>query len=364
MLAASQWRYPPMLALASLGGGWLLGFGVVMANTAVALVLSAPRRPAVVALSVAAAMCAAAVGPIWYATQHAPHTVENVRVGLVQPGVVHSGDQRLDAGIALTESLAATSPHGLDLVVWGESSVSVDLQSNPDVLARLTALSDRVGAPLLVNVDAPRPGRGIAKVAVLLDRTGVLGSYTKTRLVPFGEYVPFRAQLGWIAGHTQAAGKNRERGTGPVVLHTPAGLPIGPLVSFEATFPDMARTVAEDGARLIVYQTAMSTFQQSWAPDQMGSLGALRAAETGRPVANVLLTGTTAAYDVRGHRLAWLPSDRRGALAVTFATAQDRTLYDRIGNSVLVLCVLLVLPALPLRRLIALRPGARTRDRG
>ena len=62
--------------------------------------------------------------------------------------------RRQAAGAALTATLAGQQA---DLFVWGESSVGVDLASHPDAAKNLAQLSRRVGADLLVNVDAPAP---------------------------------------------------------------------------------------------------------------------------------------------------------------------------------------------------------------
>ena len=43
-----------------------------------------------------------------------------------------------------------------------------------------------------------------------------------------------------------------------------AGTTFGPLICFESTFPDLARTVVDRGARVLVYESATSTFQGSW----------------------------------------------------------------------------------------------------
>src|SRR5207244_1596259 len=88
--------------------------------------------------------------------------------------------------------------------------------------------------------------------------------------------------------------------------------------------------------QLIVYQSATSTFQDSWAPAQHASLGALRAAETGRPVVQAALTGISAAFDSRGRDLAWPPTSRHGVVVVRLALPSDggRSLYDRLGDDV------------------------------
>ena len=165
-------------------------------------------------------------------------------------------------------------------------------------------------------MDAQREaGGGIYKSALLVGEAGVLGSYDKTRLVPFGEYVPLRPLLGWVTRLTDAAAVDRHRGARLAVL--PAGeLSVGPLVCFESAFPDLARNLAAGGADLVVVQTADTTFQGSWGLDQHASLSAVRAVESGRPVLQAALSGTSAAFDARGRRLAWAAGDWRGAAVV------------------------------------------------
>lgn len=44
-------------------------------------------------------------------------------------------------------------------------------------------------------------------------------------------------------------------------------LKVGPMVCFESAFPDMSRHLAEDGAQVLIAQSATSSFQNSWAPN-------------------------------------------------------------------------------------------------
>jgi apolipoprotein N-acyltransferase len=183
---------------------------------------------------------------------------------------------------------------------------------------------------------------GQEKVAVLVSPSGIQGRYVKTRLVPFGEYIPFRNQLGWLTDVSKAAPSNMIPGAGAhtlTVTTTPDGKPlmIGVLICFESAFPDMSRVETDQGAQVIVYQSSTSTFQGTWGPDQHGSLAALRAAETGRPVVQAALTGDSVAFDPRGRELAWLGQDGSGVVTVRLdlPAAADRTFYDKAGDYVM-----------------------------
>ena len=336
LLGASQWQHPAVLGLAAVGGVWLVSFAIVAANTGIVILLTAGRIP-VRALGAAAAAIVVVAGPAAFALiPPPPHPARFVTLTLVQPGIQHNPRIRVNASELLSAGLGRLHP---DLVVWGESSIGSDLRKDPRLLARLEALSAADGAQILANQDSQTPV-GKTKVAVLVGPRGIVATYTKTRLVPFGEYIPFRQQLGWLTKVSRAAPANMIPGSGAKVIRMTARsgqrVPIGVLICFESAFPDMSRVDARRGAQLIVYQTSDSTFQGSWAPAQHASLGALRAAETGRPVVQAALTGVSAAYDAQGRLLASMSTAQRGQLTVRLGLEPGRALtpFDRYGDVV------------------------------
>ncbi|TBO58570.1 apolipoprotein N-acyltransferase [Streptomyces kasugaensis] len=331
LLGASQWQVPPALRLASIGGVWLLSLLIVAVNTALTELIARPavRRPAVGGLLV----CAVAATAVWFWAP-VPRPAGTVRMAVVQPGIIDGPAARLARGEALTRTLAG---RGVRLVVWGESSLGQDPAEHPALTARLAALSRETGAELLVNADAPaRHGAGIYKTAVLIGPHGPTGDrYAKMRLVPFGEYVPFRSVLGWATRVGKAAPVDRRRGTHQVLMPiaTAGGLRIGPLICFETAFPDMSRRLAQDGARVLVAQSSTSTFQHSWAPAQHASLAALRAAETWRPMVHATLTGISAAYGPRGEPVGGRLGTGSSATAVyDLPLAEGTSPYTRFGD--------------------------------
>ena len=334
VLGTSQWQHPTVLALASAGGVWLISFILVAANTGILVLLTA-RGWAARAVAAAGTAAAIAAGPVTFALTTAAPAARAVTVALVQPGITRASNSRVNASLRLSGRLAADHP---DLIVWGESSVGNDLQRDPVLYRQIRQLAAASGAEVLVNQDAILPGQARSKVALLISRHGVTGSYTKTRLVPFGEYIPLRGALGWLTRISQAAPSNMVPGDGAHLVRATSRdgqpLPLGVLICFESAFPDMSRVDTRLGAQLIVYQTSDSTFQQSWAPAQHAALGAVRAAETGRPVVQAALTGDSAAFDPRGRLLALMTTQDRGVtvLRIGLPPAAALTLYDRLGD--------------------------------
>src|ERR1017187_5837468 len=334
VLGTSQWQHPAVLGLAAVGGVWLVSFALVAANTSI-LVAAVAGRTAIRALGVAATVVVVTAGPAAFAFGTAAPAQRWISVALVQPGTERNASARVGASQRLTAGLGADHP---DLIVWGESSVGYNLQRDHPLLSQIEALSARDGAQILVNQDASRGNGAISKVALVVAPDGVDGSCVKTRLVPFGEYIPFRSALGWISKISRAASANRVPGTGAHLVHATgqAGrpLPLGVLICFESAFPDMSRVDADSGAQLIVYQTSDSTFQRSWLPAQHASLGALRAAETGRPGVQAVRLGLPAAaartpYDEMGDYVPWTAT-AIALLAAAFALLRTGCPYRTI----------------------------------
>ncbi len=337
VFGASQWQHPVVLALAGVGGVWLVSFVLVAANTGIVIALTATGFP-VRTLGAAGALLAVAAGLAAFsltASEYSVAPAEHVTLALVQPGLENGPQRRLAEEIRLT-----TREPAADLVVWAESSIGYDLYTDHGILHRLQRLSTSISSRLLVSQDAVSPTGAKSKVAAIIGPSGIEETYTKTRLVPFGEYIPFRSALGWLSRISRAAPENMITGNGARVLHVvlPGGrrLNFGILICFESSFPDMSRVDANRGAQVLIYQTSDSTFQGSWAPEQHASLAALRAAETGRPAVQAALTGDSAAFDARGRLLAWASTGDRGVLRVTLALPPRtvRTPFDRLGDYV------------------------------
>ena len=171
----SQWQHPAVLALAAVGGVWLISFALVLTNVAIVLVIGVPAaragprpgsrlRPGLALLGVAAGLASVGAGPLAFALTPASPAVRQVTIAMVQPGIINNTVQRVDARERLTAELSrAGTLSGVkpDLIVWGESSTAVDLTlaKNRAQLRQMEKLATGDGADLLVNQDTTVPAR-------------------------------------------------------------------------------------------------------------------------------------------------------------------------------------------------------------
>ncbi|OXM72407.1 MULTISPECIES: apolipoprotein N-acyltransferase [Amycolatopsis] len=325
LLGLTQWQARPVLALASLGGVWLLSFVLVAVNAGLAAALLPGRaRPLGGALALGIVALVLGYGLL----RPDPVPFGSVRVAGVQPGLVHGVEERFTTHLNLTRQAAG---RGQAVVVWGQSSTPFDPARRPGAVARLRETAAAVGSDVLVNVDARAADGRIRKTTQQYGPDGLTATYEKRRLVPFGEYVPLRPLLGGLLRDTGIAEEDRAPGAAPVILRLGTA-DAGPLISYESMFPDLRRELVRLGADVTIVQGSLTSFHGTWAQPQQASAEAVRAVETGRSAVLVELNGTSAAFDAQGRRLAWMPPDERGIFVVDVPLYEGTTPYVRWGD--------------------------------
>lgn len=127
----------------------------------------------------------------------------------------------------------------------------------------------------------------------------------KTRLVVFGEYVPFRNVLPFLDSF-QLPGGDLTPGEKVTALQV-GGIKVGPMLCFEGLFYDVAQSQASEGAQLLVQMCIDDWYMGTPAPDQLKQAAVWRAIETGLPVARSASLGYTLAVDQRGRVVVQAP---------------------------------------------------------
>ncbi len=216
------------------------------------------------------------------------------------------GEREPDAPLRITtalrdETLAAIARDGPpELTIWPESSVDRDPYT--DRGAPLAALADEAAdasGRLLTGaaLDGPDPATERLIAALLLDDGfQEVDRYVKRRLVPFGEFIPFRPYLDWFPPLEQIP-RDARPATEPQRLEVVDGVEAAVVICFETIFSDVVRSnllAGDEPAQVVLTVTNDASFGDSAEPAQHLAQSQLRAVETGRWVVHAALTGSSA----------------------------------------------------------------------
>ncbi len=201
---------------------------------------------------------------------------------------------------------------GVDLIIWPEASFPGALPLHP------TQFPDVLGPPFRAELLVGGVTAGRQNGRLLLTNSGfavgpdrqVLAEYDKHHLVPFGEYVPLEKSLHLpIHKVVPDIGFFDPGESLNLIEVTGAGshARYGAMICFDAIFPEIGVDLTRQDPDFLVNITNDAWYGFSSASYQFLSMVALRAIETGRPIARAANTGISAFIDARGNILQHLP---------------------------------------------------------
>jgi len=204
-----------------------------------------------------------------------------------------------DTYSTLSEGVDSTQPR---LIVWPETTLPADI-TYLGYEGMLQNLAVRTGSCYLVGAYSPTriPGEDrLRNSAYVIDSDGrTKGIYSKVRLVPFGEFVPWREQLKPILKSFPIRLRDVLPGIGRPVIDCSVGK-IGTMICFESLFSDISRQEVADGANVLVIITNDGWFGRTQAAYQHLLFARLRAVETDRPIVRAAATGMSALISHKG----------------------------------------------------------------
>lgn len=137
----------------------------------------------------------------------------------------------------------------------------------------------------------------------------------KTRLVIFGEYVPFREYLTFLKGFRLPGGDLVPGDR--VKAFEINGMRVGPLLCFEGLFPEIAYQQTLNDANLLAVMSMDDFYMDTLAIEQLAEASVWRAVESGLPLVRCGSEGVTMAIDSRGNVLKRAPLKVFDPLLVT-----------------------------------------------
>jgi len=314
------WQQPMFIQTADLFGHHGITFMIVLVNSLVAILVNWQGRfgkKGWIWPTASVLLLLIAVGGYslerWRQIEKELVVADYLAVGIVQGNIDQSikwspaQQEKTVAGyVQQTASLFTPAKNGPrpTLVVWPETALPFYPAENP-LVEELRALSGQydmallTGAPWYEVVDRTNRTFKYFNSALLLAPTGeFVGRYEKSHLVPFGEYVPLKPFLPFLAPLVESVG-DFSPGTveQPLVWQKAR---IGALICFESIFPDIARKWVQAGANVLVNLTNDAWYGKSSAPYHSLAMSVFRSVETRRSLVRSANTGFSGFVDPLG----------------------------------------------------------------
>lgn len=336
---ATEWAWPHVLGdtlghglypspllrqAADLGGATGLTVVLLLANEAFTAAWARRRH------GMAAPLALATAGPLLLAgyglfarSPEPPSATPPLRLGLVQANITDYERLRQERGAAnvvrevldthFAMSYDAVERQHVDAVLWSETVYPTSFghpksEAGAALDAEIQATIDAAGVPFVFGTyDRDADGEYNA-AAFVQPHAGLTGTYRKTRLFPFTEYLPGGLDNATVRAWLPGAGTWRP-GSGarvfPLRLADGREIPVLPLICLDDTDPGLAIAGARLGAQVLLTMSNDAWFTaapQGAALHQ--AVAAFRSLETRLPQFRVTTNGFSAVIDASGEVLA------------------------------------------------------------
>lgn len=301
-IAYSQAFIPEVVFLASVGGIYLVGFLIILANVFIFLALiTLPERKKMVFFLVSSLLITFVLLILFSNFRRNSQGEYAVTIIVLQPNVPMSGlnyevwEELRQKHVRMAEEALARLPAGWILprvIVFPESPMNFSYGRDEELQRFLGEFTKRNRVFLLFNSAEPNfENNNFFNSAVMLNERGEkIGQYNKIFLVPFGEYAPVPD---FLRGFVPTLVGNFEAGDDFKLL-TIGDTKVGIMICFESHFPNLSREYARQGADFLIEMTNDGYLGRTPVLKQHLANAIFRAVETARPVVRATNVGITA----------------------------------------------------------------------
>lgn len=336
----------PLSGLAPIGGVLLISFAIALSASLLTwLLLSVKNKrwqPALVSL--------VAIAAIWLgagATYHKDWTRDlnqTVDVGLVQANIAQEDKWQPDfrlATLELFDDMSEPLWAEVDWVVWPEAALPMLYEHAEGYLNEISRKAAAHNSALITGILYRSPNTSAIYNSIMARGLGQ-GLYYKTRLVPFGEYMPLESWLRGTLAFFDLPTSIITPGSGPQ-----SGLQVGQWsiaanICYEVVYPTLVAESAHSRQALLTISND-GWFGDSIGPLQHMQMAQMRALETGRYLIRATNNGMTGVIDNHGQLVASLPQFSRQSLISTVKLFDGDTPYMTWRNLPIYLILLSIL---------------------
>lgn len=355
-LCIGQSEYLSVLQSASLLGSYFVSFLILLVNglLAFAILNYQKKRKAILLVSLAIAILTSNILLGVSLINQKDKDRVTVKVAAIQ------GNVDMDAKGGATKELMRVygdmtrqaAADGAKIVVWPESIFPYRMNRYSDLEEFVCELATECDITLIVGALYGEKGGKTYNTLYMVTPDGEISDnlYHKRHLVPFGEYVPMRDLFMTLIpplAELSALDDDMSPGNETALFETEWGK-LGGLICFDSIYEELTRASAKDGANLMMlpsndswwFTTSVETYQNE-------TQAMLRAIESGRYLVRAGNTGISSIITDHGEHKAWIAPETKGIAISEVEMCTHTTLYTRIGNLLVWLCMAFVLLLYP-----------------
>lgn len=265
---------------------------------------------------------------------------DDITLRLVQANLEehHRWDPRKMVDVVRTNmQLSQTTPSDtITHIIWSESSLPYILDNNSPWLPIISRVIPEGGTLLTgamrIHYTSETKADLYSTLQAINHNGKIEATYDKYRLVPFGEYIPWRS---FLPINSIVGGTDFSAGGGAQTLTPPNTPSFSPLICYDVIFPQSATNqtkrpqwmvnITNDAWFEKRLQIGSLALQFSTGPYQHFSMAHMRAIEQGISLVRVANTGISANIDPYGRIIDYIPLGVTGFI--------DTKLYTPINNS-------------------------------
>ena len=268
---------------------------------------------------------------------------------IVQPNIkqknkwdLRKRNQHLEKLVKLSVSNKDNFIYKKNIIIWPETSFAGSI---PGEIKLLSDISKRIlknpKSILIVGLLRTEENNLFNSLVFLNSEGKVIYKYDKIKLVPFGEYIPFRENLKIINNFLPPMDFSRGNlnpspyidGIGNIIT----------LICYEILFTDNLINRISKNTNLLVNITNDAWFGNTIGPHQHVSLAKIKAVEFGLPLVRVANTGISVFVSPYGEIISKIPLNKESTKTINLIPRLKNTLYRTYGEFTFILSILILI---------------------
>lgn len=323
-----------MIQIVSFGGPYILTFLTILWGCSAAfLFLRSSNRVVILSISILSLIVAYEIGHYRLFYKQGEVSKDTV-LHIVQPNIqqenkwdpqhlAHNFEQHI-------QHSTLTHKGRRNIIIWPETAVAPPLLGSVSAQERIQNILDQNS--ILISGALIRTADGLYHNGIALwdHESGPFHLYSKTHLVPFGEYIPFQE---WIPLKTVTQFSGFAKGDGVQTIQWQDYPSFRPLICYESIFANEVTERNQSRPDYLLVVTNDAWYGDSPGPYQHFSQAKFRAVEQGIPVVRSANTGISGVIDSYGIARDTIPLMQDGGLSIYMPLKTDElTYYSRFGD--------------------------------